>query len=76
MSKIATRRSPHMEKYVHIVRVRGSKPVRYRVMLSVRNQMFTINDGDYTRAEANWMRDMLCIALAGVRRNVAGGPKP
>lgn len=76
LKKHTTRRSPQMEKYVHIVRVVGSKPPRYRVMLSVSNQMFTINDGDYVLSQAKWMRDMLCIALAGVRRNVVGGHKP
>lgn len=71
-----TQRSPQMEKYVHVVRVHGSKPARYTVRLAVRNQIFTIGHGDYTRSEATFMRDMLCVALAGVRRNVAGGSKP
>lgn len=57
-----TRRAPHMERYVSLERVPRSRPVRYVVELKVENQSFRIGDV-WSRAEALWMRNMLCIAL-------------
>ncbi len=67
MSERPTRRSPEMEKYVEV------KPAYsgdgYTVHLQVKNQRFHIAGCD-NLDEAEYMRDMLCIALAGI---VAGG---
>jgi len=65
---INTRRAPHMERYV---RVRPwateAHPDGHKVELVIENQGFPISNGaDYyheTRQEAEWCRDMLCIAL-------------
>lgn len=59
-----TRRAPHMEKYAEIrdVVVEGA-PEACRLSLKVDSQSFLIGDYFETRAEAEWSRDMLCIAL-------------
>ncbi len=35
----------------------------WQVWLTVRNQTFSVSHGSWTRAEAEWMRIMLCNAL-------------
>lgn len=62
-----TRRHPEMEKYVEILPcvVEGEPDARI-VRLKVGNQSFNINDHCEDLAHAEWMRDMLCIALAKI----------
>jgi hypothetical protein len=73
-----TRRAPHMERYTEItpVVVRDT-PDAHMLWLKVGNQSFTLSAGgqDYhdTKEEAEWARDMLCIALDQmVRDNKVG----
>lgn len=57
--RIDTRRAPHMERYVKVIpQVEG-----YRVRLEIGNQGFLVGDDWETAEEAEWYRDMLCIAL-------------
>lgn len=62
-----TRRNPEMEKYTEIkpVVVEGFPDAR-TVWLKVTNQSFCINHYSETLEDAEWMRDMLCVALAKV----------
>lgn len=63
-----TRRAPHMEKYTEISPiVVKDYPDAHVLRLKVGNQRFTLDAGGQpyydTRDEAEWARDMLCIAL-------------
>lgn len=60
-----TRRAPHMEKYVIISPVvMEDYPDAQNVYLQAGNQRFCFSPhGCETKDEAEWMRDMLCIAL-------------
>jgi hypothetical protein len=70
-TKETTRRNPEMEKYVKIQPVvMEGFPNAHSVSLQVTNQRFQI--GQYcpeTLKEAEWLRDMLCIALAKIVRD-------
>jgi hypothetical protein len=72
-SIVETRRAPHMERYTEIrpVIVRDF-PDAHSVWLRVGNQSFVLSAGgqDFhdTREQAEWARDMLCIALDGMTR--------
>jgi hypothetical protein len=61
-----TRRAPHMERYVTVTQFANSEP--WRVRLSVGVQSFEIGDGYDDREDAEWTRDMLCIALDALAR--------
>lgn len=63
-----TRRNPEMEKYVKIQPVvMEGFPDAHNVFLQITNQRFHIGAfGCETLDEAEWLRDMLCIALAKV----------
>ena len=68
MSEHITRRSPEMEKYVEIrpVVMEGS-PDAHNVFLKVTNQRFCVTSyACDTKEEAEWTRDMLCVALAQI----------
>jgi len=61
------RRNPEMEKYVKIRPVVTEDGEQFCIDLQVTNQRFQV--GQYpceTTEEAEWMRDMLCIALAKI----------
>lgn len=60
-----TRRAPHMERFVEVAPViMPDAPDAHNVFLKVENQRFQITPyGCETKEEAEWMRDMLCIAL-------------
>lgn len=66
-----TRRARHMERYTEIrpVVVRDT-PDAHLLFLKVGNQSFALSAGgqDYhdTKEEAEWARDMLCIALDAI----------
>lgn len=65
---MSTRRNPEMEKYVEIqpVVMLGS-PDAHNVFLKVTNQRFQVTPyGCETKEDAEWTRDMLCVALAKV----------
>jgi hypothetical protein len=68
MDEHATRRNPEMEKYIKIQPVvMEGFPDAHNVFLQVTNQRFQIGAfGCETLEEAEWLRDMLCIALAKV----------
>lgn len=59
-----SRRAPHMERYVEVSQFRRGFP--WKVRLKVGHQSFDIGDGHDTQEEAEWMRDMLCIALDAI----------
>jgi hypothetical protein len=66
-----TRRAPHMEQFTDVKPiVVDGYPDAHTVWLRVGNQHFTISAGgqDFyeTKEEAEWTRDMLCIALDGM----------
>lgn len=63
-----TRRSPEMEKYTEVRPVvMMDFPSAHHVFLKVTNQEFCVTPhGCETKDEAEWMRDMLCIALAKI----------
>ncbi len=65
-----TRRNPEMERYTEIKPcVVDGVPDAHTVWLKVTNQSFCI--GTYaseTKEEAEWLRDMLCVALAKIVR--------
>ncbi len=65
-----TRRAPHMERYVEIrpVLVRDW-PDAHLVFMKIGNQQFQIGDALETKEEAEWSRDMLCIALDRISRD-------
>jgi hypothetical protein len=68
MAEDLTRKNPEMEKYVEIqpVVMKGY-PDAHRVYLKVTSQSFQVTPyGCETKEEAEWMRDMLCIALAKI----------
>lgn len=65
MSEHPTRRNPEMEKYVKIQPVITEDGEQYAIDLHIDNQRFRV--GEYpeeTLQGAEWMRDMVCIALA------------
>lgn len=63
-----TRRAPHMERFVEVRPVVIEEwPDAHNVFLKVGVQQFCVSPhGCETRDEAEWMRDMLCIALDAV----------
>lgn len=67
-----TRRAPHMERYTNIRPVIVQDfPDAHLLFLKVDNQEFSIDSGAHfyeTKAEAEWARDMLCIALDRLQR--------
>lgn len=66
-----TRRNPEMERYVTIAPVvMEGYPDACNVFLQVENQRFTIGYASETKDEAEWVRDMLCIALAKIAAGV------
>jgi len=70
-SEWTTRRAPHMERYVVIqpVVMEGSPEAR-NVFLQVGNQRFCVSqNGCENLEEAEWLRDMICIALEKVVRD-------
>ncbi len=65
-----TRRNPEMEKYVTISPVvMDGSPDAHNVFLQVTNQQFHIGHACETKEDAEWTRDMLCVALAKVVRD-------
>lgn len=62
-----TRRNPEMERYTEIkpVVVEGF-PDAHTVWLKATNQSFCVDHYSETKEEAEWMRDMLCVALAKI----------
>lgn len=61
-----SRRNPEMEKYVSIH--------ENRITLQVDNQFFRLDYKAESQETAEWMRDMLCIALAKlVKQEVRNG---
>lgn len=68
MSEHITRRAPQMEKYVEIKPVvMEGYPDAHSVFLKVTNQRFCVTPyGCDTKADAEWTRDMLCVALAKI----------
>lgn len=68
MTEHTTRRAPQMEKYVEIrpTAMEGS-PDAHNVFLKVTNQEFCVSKyACETKEEAEWTRDMLCVALAKI----------
>lgn len=63
-----TRRNPEMERYTEIMPcVVEGFPDAHTVWLKVPNQSFCIGaHASETKEEAEWLRDMLCVALAKV----------
>jgi hypothetical protein len=62
-----TRRNPEMEKYVQITPApTEDEPEAQTVWLKFGVQSFRINDSCENLEHAEWMRDMLCIALAKI----------
>jgi hypothetical protein len=61
-----TRRAPQMERYVTVAPVvMEGFPDAHNVFLQVTNQRFRVTPyGCETKEEAEWTRDMLCVALA------------
>ena len=66
-----TRRAPHLERYVTIAPVVIEDwPDAHHVFLQVTNQRFCVTPhGCETKDEAEWTRDMLCIALDQIVRD-------
>lgn len=62
-----TRRNPEMERYTEIkpVVVEGF-PDAHMVWLKVTNQSFCLSQYSDTKEDAEWTRDMLCVALAKI----------
>lgn len=72
MSEHTTRRNPEMERYVKIQPVITEDGEQFAVYLEVGNQRFRVGQyPDETLQGAEWMRDMLCIALAKVASEAA-----
>lgn len=71
MTEHTTRHSPEMERYVEIEPVvMEGYPDAHNVFLKVTNQQFRITPyGCETKEEAEWTRDMLCVALAQIVRD-------
>lgn len=68
MNEHITRRNPEMEKYVEIrpVVMEGF-PGAHNVYLKVTNQTFQVTPhGCDTKEDAEWTRNMLCVALAKI----------
>lgn len=62
-----TRRNPEMERYIEIKPVIVQDfPDAHTVWLKVTNQSFCLADYSETKEDAEWMRDMLCVALAKI----------
>jgi hypothetical protein len=73
MAEYVTRRNPEMEKYVEIrpVVMKGY-PDAHNVFLKVTNQIFCVTPyACETKEEAEWTRDMLCVALAKIVSDTA-----
>lgn len=68
MSEHITRRNQEMEKYVEIQPVvMEGFPDAHNVFLKATNQRFCISQyGCETKDKAEWLRDMLCVALAKI----------
>lgn len=67
MTEYTTRQHPEMEKYVRIQPVITEDGEQFAVYLQVGNQSLRV--GQYpeeTVQGAEWLRDMLCIALAKI----------
>lgn len=64
----STRRAPEMERYVTIAPVvMDGFPDAHHVFLQVTNQRFCVTpEGCETKEDAEWARDMLCVALAKI----------
>lgn len=63
-----TRRAQHMERFVEVKRYATDEhPDGHQVQLVVGNQSFILSDGNVeyyeSKEQAEWVRDMLCIAL-------------
>ena len=71
-----TRRHPEFERFIEIkdTCVEGEPDAKI-VRLKVGAQSFTINDYVEDQHHAEWMRDMLCIALANVVKIMEAGGK-
>ncbi len=67
-AEYTTRQAPQMERYVTIAPVvMEGFPDAHNVFLQVTNQRFCVSPyGCDTKDDAEWLRDMLCIALAKV----------
>lgn len=68
-----TRRAPHMEKYTVIQPcVVQDVPGAHTLSLKIGNQVFRLSNGVAeffdTKEDAEWSRDMLCIALDRLQR--------
>lgn len=70
----ATRRAPHMERYVKVQPIPEESPESYQVRLQIGVQSFLISRGHKVNHDekefAEWYRDMLCIALDTLRSEV------
>lgn len=75
--KHLTRRNPEMEKYIEIQPVvMQGYPDAHNVFLKVTNQRFCVTPyACETRENAEWTRDMLCVALAKIAAD-ARSPEP
>ena len=64
-----TRHAPHMERFTEVrpVLVQDA-PDAHLLFLKIGNQQFTIGSHHDTKEEAEWERDMLCIALDRLQR--------
>ena len=73
MSEVyTTRRSPQMERYVKIQPVITEDGEQFAVYLKVDNQEFRVGQfPDETLEGAEWLRDMLCVALANLVADLA-----
>lgn len=70
------RRAPHMERFVEVSHHEW-QPLwqpQWRVRLKVGVQTFDIGNGYDEEDEANFMRDMLCIALDAIVNECAQPP--
>lgn len=72
---INTRRTPHMERYVHLSPYATTQhPTAVKVVLGIGVQSFVLSDGvghyHEDREHGEWTRDMLCIALDKLRTDV------
>jgi hypothetical protein len=69
-----TRRAPHMERWTRIQPIVVQDfPDAHILILKVGNQEFRIDSGNGffdTKEEAEWSRDMLCIALDAMARDL------
>jgi hypothetical protein len=71
-SNEGTRRAPHMERYVTVGNCHGEG---WQPILTVGNQSFRVGLPDVDKEGAEWMRDMLCIALDNLVKS-ASTPSP